>query len=256
MSSILEKIKQTKLEEVQQLKKNQPTSLFDASENVAIRSFTASLKAHKPAIIAEIKKASPSKGILRDDFNVEAIAKAYEENGASCLSVLTDKPFFQGDAHNIQLARKQTSLPILRKDFIVDAYQVTESRFLQADCILLIAAILDDHKMMDFCQQAQTLGLEVLVETHTEHEVERALRLPTSLIGINNRDLHKFETNLDTSIRLNKFIPDSKITISESGIHCKEDIERLMSHNIHSFLIGEQFMKAEDVGQALRCLIN
>ncbi|GGI80994.1 indole-3-glycerol phosphate synthase TrpC [Legionella impletisoli] len=256
MASILSKIALHKKQEVLFAKNKRSLPNLLESEPKSIRDFTGSLQKKNPAIIAEIKKASPSKGILRESFNVSEIAQAYEANGACCLSILTDIHFFQGHPDNIQLAKSQTDLPILRKDFIVDDYQVYESLALGADCILLIVALLDDYQLMDYCQLANELNLAVLVESHTHKELERALNLPTPLIGINNRSLHSFETNLNQSIQLRSFVPQDRILISESGIQSHQDIVNLQAHGINTFLVGEQLMRANNIGEALRELIE
>jgi indole-3-glycerol phosphate synthase len=251
MTSILETIRLHKTEEIKQAK---ALKLDFSSLNLEepARNFTEALRKNKPAIIAEIKKASPSKGIIRADFNAAEIADIYYKNGSSCLSILTDAHFFHGDPLYIKLAKEQCPLPILRKDFIIDAYQITESKYLGADCILLIAALLDDQQLLDFCQQAQALGMDVLVESHNAEELRRALLLPTPLIGINNRSLHTFITDKQTSINLSGMVPDGKIVITESGIHTREDIELMQSHGIHAFLIGESLMKSPNIGEKLK----
>lgn len=256
MVSILDKIKNHKLAEVQTAKKQRPEHSFMSSEIKETRPFVKALRSKKPAIIAEIKKASPSQGIIREQFNVSEIAKAYELNGAACLSVLTDIKFFQGHPDYLIEAKAKSSLPVLRKDFIIDPYQITESREMGADCILLIVAMLDEYQLIDFCQQAQELNMAVLVESHTEAELEQALRLPTPLMGINNRDLHHFKTDLNTTIRLRNMISEDQIVISESGIHTHQDIQKLQESGVHCFLIGEHFMRADDVGTALNKMLN
>ena len=217
------------------------------------------IKAKQPAIIAEIKKASPSKGIIREDFNVEKIAKAYTENGAACLSILTDEKYFQGHDEYLVQAKAVCNLPILRKDFIIDEYQIYEARLIGADCILLIVAALTDEELKQFSELAQSLSLDVLVEVHTQAELERALKLNTTLIGINNRDLQTFKTDLRTIIDLLPQIPADKIAdkiiVAESGINTIADIHLMQSHNVHVFLIGESLMRAEEPGQALQQLL-
>ena len=221
-----------------------------------LRDFIAALQSKNPAIIAEIKQASPSKGIIRADFDVASIAGIYGQYGAACLSVLTDTHFFKGHPTDLATAKMHCQLPALRKDFIIDAYQLHESRALGADCILLIAAMLDDHQLHDYCQMAQELHMAVLVESHTLEELERALPLPTPLIGINNRSLHTFVTDIQCSIDLSRYVPKDKIVITESGINHPEDIQRMQSHGIHTFLIGETFMRAPDIGHQLRALLE
>ncbi|KTD16343.1 indole-3-glycerol phosphate synthase TrpC [Legionella jordanis] len=251
--SILDKIAERKKQEVAEAKQRHPSIQLD--EASPPRDFLAGLLTKKPSIIAEIKKASPSKGLIRADFDVAAIAKIYEEAGASCLSVLTDKDFFQGDSSYINIAKNHASLPVLRKDFIIDGYQIDESRALGADCILLIAAMLDDYQLKDFCRQAIELGMSVLVESHTLEELERAIELPTPLMGINNRSLHSFVTDIHTSLELVKHLPEGKIAITESGINTREDVRLMLEHGIQTFLIGESLMRAENIGEKLRTLL-
>jgi indole-3-glycerol phosphate synthase len=256
MTSILHAIADQKRIEVAAAKKNKPLAALTKPRSLLSRDFIAALKQNKgPAIIAEIKKASPSKGIIRQDFDVVEAAIAYEKNGACCLSVLTDIEFFQGHPDYLALAKSTCSLPVLRKDFIIDSYQVYESYHLGADCILLIAALLDDQQMLDFYLIAHELGMAVLVESHTKEELDRALLLPTPLVGINNRSLHTFKTDLQLSIELMQYIPEDKIVITESGINTKEDIKLMQSKGINTFLIGESLMRAKDIGEALRDLM-
>lgn len=256
MNSILEKIRLTKEQEVMAAKKKAPQATLDIQPQSPVRPFVDALLNRKPAIIAEIKKASPSKGLIRADFDVATIAGLYQQHGAACLSVLTDSVYFQGDNRFIEIARQNSHLPVLRKEFIIDPYQITESRALGADCILLIVALLDDNQLLDFCQQAQALGMAVLVESHTREELERALRLPTPLMGINNRSLHTFKTDLQTTIDLAQMIPADKIIITESGINTRQDLERMMAQQIHCFLIGESLMREQDIGKKLDELIG
>ncbi|STX51144.1 indole-3-glycerol phosphate synthase [Legionella busanensis] len=255
-TSILKKIAEHKLLEVQKAKKERPLQELAVLALDQPRDFVAAIKYSRPAIIAEIKKASPSKGIIREDFDVVTIAKIYEKNGASCLSVLTDKQFFQGNNNYLALAKQSTSLPILRKDFIIDSYQIAESRELGADCILLIVDLLSDMQLMDFCQEAQALDMAVLVESHNREELERALKLPTPLIGINNRSLHTFVTTLTTTLELAKDIPADKLIITESGINTPNDIILMLENNINVFLIGESLMRATDIGKQLQAFIQ
>ncbi len=255
MNSVLERIAQHKLEEVALAKKNKPLNALEPSF-LEQRDFVKALHANDtPAIIAEIKRASPSKGLIREDFNVADIAKTYATHGARCLSVLTDIQFFQGHPDYLALAKSHCNLPVLRKDFILDSYQIHESLSLGADCILLIVAMLDDAQLNDFCQLAQELKMAVLVESHTEAELERALVLPTPLMGINNRSLHTFKTDIYQSINLKKYVPADKIIITESGINTRSDITLMQSHGINTFLIGESLMRAKDIGQAMDQLI-
>lgn len=251
MNSVLQRIAQHKLEEVARAKKEKPLNSLQQS-SFARRDFISALKADTtPAIIAEIKRASPSKGLIREDFNVAQIAQIYAQHGARCLSVLTDIEFFQGHPDYLAEAKSHCTLPVLRKDFILDAYQIHESLSLGADCILLIVALLDDAQLMDFCQLAQELNMAVLVESHTKEELERALLLPTPLVGINNRSLHTFNTDIQLSIDLKNSIPENKIVITESGINTRDDVKLMQKHGINTFLIGESLMRAQDIGAAL-----
>jgi indole-3-glycerol phosphate synthase len=202
-------------------------------------------------VIAEIKKASPSRGVLREDFVPADIAQSYAEHGAACLSVLTDRQFFQGSVDYLKQARASCQLPVLRKDFLVDAYQVYESRAMGADAVLLIAACLDDAQMADFEAIARGLFMDVLVEVHDAQELERALRLRTGLIGINNRDLRTFETSLDTTLALQSQVPADRLLVTESGILTPADVARMTDAGVHAFLVGEAFMRAPDPGAAL-----
>jgi indole-3-glycerol phosphate synthase len=209
-----------------------------------------------PAVIAEIKKASPSKGVLREAFEPADIAQSYAEHGAACLSVLTDKQFFQGSIDFLKQARASVGLPVLRKDFMLDAWQIYESRVMGADCILLIASCLDDAQMKDMEQLAHSLDMAVLVEVHDEAELERALKLKTPLIGINNRNLSTFEVSLETTLTLQAKVPAERILVTESGITSKADVERMRAAGVQSFLVGEAFMRAEDPGYALTGLFG
>lgn len=257
MNSILKKIAQRKLAEIEHAKKNKPLSSLLNQPQPPRRDFIKALSPQTtPAIIAEIKKASPSKGIIREHFDVAQIAIDYAQNGARCLSVLTDIDFFQGHPDFIALAKKNCDLPVLRKDFIIDPYQIHESLYLGADCILLIVAMLEDEQLKDLCQLAHELGMAVLVESHTREELERALRLPTPLIGINNRCLHTFKIDIQLSINLKQIIPHDKIIIAESGINTYQDIQIMQSHGINTFLVGESLMKADEVGVALKNLLG
>lgn len=255
MNSILERIGDYKQQEVAAAKAKAPLASFDLKSALPVRDFIKGLEQQSPAIIAEIKKASPSKGVIRPSFDVISIAKEYEENGASCISVLTDVHFFQGDPSFLALAKTQTHLPILRKDFIIDPYQIYESRALGADCILLIVAMLDDKQLRDYCQLAQELNMAVLVESHTLAELERALQLPTPLMGINNRNLHTFETNVQLSLDMKQYLPPNKLLITESGINSPQDIQLMQQHGINTFLIGESLMREENIGAKLQQLM-
>ncbi|CAH0991469.1 Indole-3-glycerol phosphate synthase [Sinobacterium norvegicum] len=219
------------------------------------RGFVAAMEekiaAGKAAVIAEIKKASPSKGVIRQDFYPEQIAKSYQKGGAACLSVLTDVDFFQGSNEYLQIARNACDLPVIRKDFIIDEYQVMEARAIGADCILLIAACLDDVQMKKLADLAQWLGMDVLIEVHNLEELERTLPLETRLIGINNRNLHTFDCTLDTTFDLLAQIPEDRIVITESGIHCIDDVMAMRGHDVNAFLVGEAFMRADEPGDQL-----
>jgi len=206
----------------------------------------------QPGVIAEVKKASPSKGVLRQDFDPTAIAASYAAGGAACLSVLTDRDFFQGDADYLRQARAACSLPVLRKDFIIDPYQVYEARAWGADCILLIVAALDDVRMRELADLAVELGMDVLVEVHDGDELTRALVLKLPMVGINNRNLRTFETRLDTTLSLLGRIPDDCLVVTESGILNADDVTRMRNHGVSTFLVGEAFMRADDPGARLR----
>jgi indole-3-glycerol phosphate synthase len=209
-----------------------------------------------PAVIAEIKKASPSKGVIRPEFDPAAIARSYQAGGATCLSVLTDSRFFQGDNDYLRRARLACNLPVLRKDFIIDEWQVLEAAAIGADCILLIAAALDDDLMVRLESRAFAVGLDVLVEVHDADELQRALRLRTRLLGINNRDLHDFSVDLQTTLSLLEHVPEDRLLVTESGILAAADVALMRAHGVHAFLIGEAFMRAADPGQALRVLMS
>jgi indole-3-glycerol phosphate synthase len=221
----------------------------------AVRPFLAALQrridAGQPAVIAEIKKASPSKGVLREDFEPVEIATGYERAGAACLSVLTDRDFFQGADAYLEDARAATQLPVLRKDFVIDPYQVYEARVMGADCVLLIVAALDDRALRELSGLAHELEMNVLVEVHDRAELERALALDVRMIGINNRDLRSFETRLETTLDLLGQIPGERLVVTESGIHKREQIALMREHDVHAFLVGEAFMRAADPGAAL-----
>lgn len=210
----------------------------------------------RSAVIAEAKKASPSKGLLRELFDPAQIAQSYEQGGASCLSVLTDADYFQGHEEYLKQARAACSLPVIRKDFIVDEYQVYEARAIGADCILLIVAALEDEQMKVLNDLAHELGMDVLIEVHGADELQRALPLGNKLIGINNRNLHTFEVTLENTYELLSQIPDDKIVVTESGIHAKEDVLAMHEHNVHSFLVGEAFMRADEPGAKLKELFD
>jgi len=260
--SILEKIKAYKLEEIAERKKRTPREDVEtAARNASpVRDFHGSLKAaHRDgrfALIAEVKKASPSKGLIRADFDPPSIARAYERGGAACLSVLTDGPSFQGADEFLVAAREATSLPVLRKDFIFDRYQVAEARAMGADCVLIILAAVDDGAARELEAHVLSWGMDVLLEVHNEDELARALDLESPLIGINNRDLNTFETTLETSERLAKLVPQHKTIVAESGIAVHADIERLAGAGIKTFLVGESLMRQADVEAATRKLLE
>ena len=257
MSDILERILATKREEIAAASKAAPFDLVDrrARSRGDVRDFAGTLRrrvdAGQPAVIAEIKKASPSKGVLRERFDPAAIARSYAQHGAACLSVLTDERFFQGRAEHLTQARTACDLPVLRKDFAIDPYQVYESRALGADCILLIVAALERPQMRELEAVAASLGMAVLAEVHDRVELELALELATPLIGINNRDLRSFETRLETTLGLAPRIPPPRIAVSESGILSAEHAARLRQGGVQVFLVGEALMRADDPGNEL-----
>lgn len=262
MTDILNQIVAVKREEVAAAlsRKSLAVVRADAESRVLTRDFVGALRAKiaagKPAVIAEVKKASPSKGVLRADFIPADIAQSYAEYGAACLSVLTDEQFFQGCTDYLKQARASCHLPVLRKDFMVDAYQIYESRAMGADAILLIAACLDDAQMKEFEQIARSLDMAVLVEVHDATELERALKLKTPLIGVNNRNLKTFEVSLDTTLTLMKDIPADRLLVCESGIHTRDDVLRMGAAGVNAFLVGEAFMRAEEPGEALAALFD
>ena len=262
MSDILNQIVAVKHQEITAALKRKSLAAMreDAESRMFTRDFVGALRAKitagKPAVIAEIKKASPSKGVLRADFIPADIAQSYAENGAACLSVLTDKDFFQGSIDYLKQARASCDLPVLRKDFMVDAYQVYESRVMGADCILLIAACLSDAQMKEMEALAYSLDMAVLVETHDQVELDRALQLKTPLIGINNRNLKTFDVSLDTTLGLLSQVPADRILVTESGISTASEVQRLRHAKVNAFLVGEAFMRAEDPGVALAQLFQ
>jgi indole-3-glycerol phosphate synthase len=254
MTDILNRILARKAEEVAERRARLPEAELIAriADLPDTRGFAAAIEekiaAGLPAVIAEVKKASPSKGLIRTNFDPAAIARSYVAAGAACLSVLTDSDFFQGSEAFLQQAREACSLPVLRKDFIIDAYQVYEARAIGADCILLIVSALDDDVLLQLSLLAADLDLDVLCEVHDEEELERALAVPVPLIGVNNRNLRNFETSLETSLTLQGMIEYDRILVAESGIHTPEDVARLREGGIQAFLVGEAFMRAEDPG--------
>lgn len=252
--TILDEIVVAKHQEVADRKRSVPLHEMEVRARQAgtTRVFLSALKSGNPAVIAEIKKASPSKGIIRSDFEPEAIAQSYEQCGATCLSVLTDRDYFQGSIEALNQARQATRLPVLRKDFIVDEYQIYETRALPADCLLLIVSTLDDVRLRSFHQLAKEIGLTVLLEVHDEAELDRALSVNPALIGINNRNLRTFSTDLATTERLAKLVPPEIQVVSESGIHTKDHVRRILACGVTSFLVGEAFMREPVPGHALR----
>lgn len=254
MDDVLRRIVAVKHEEIALLRPHAAALQREAAQASPARGFAAALQSRRPAVIAEIKKASPSKGVLREPFDPAAIAASYAQHGAACLSVLTDERFFQGSRRNLELARAACNLPVIRKDFIVDELQVIEARAMGADAILLIVACLDDVQLRDLEACAIDLGMDVLVESHDAAELDRSLRLRTPLIGINNRNLRTFEVSLDVSLGLRDRIPADRLLITESGILGVDDVRRMRDHGVHAFLVGEAFMRAPDPGLALATL--
>ena len=257
MSDILDKIVAVKREEIAAALVRKPLNVMraDAESRVLTRDFEGALRAKitagQAAVIAEIKKASPSKGVLRADFIPADIAQSYAEHGASCLSVLTDKQFFQGSVDFLKQARASCDLPVLRKDFMVDPYQIYEARAMGADAILLIAACLDDSQMPDMEAVAHRLDMAVLVEVHDRAELDRALKLKTRLVGINNRNLKTFEVSLQTTLDLLPHVPADRLLVTESGILSSDDVKRMREARVNAFLVGEAFMRADEPGEAL-----
>ena len=241
------RLKQHSLKDVEEL----------ANAATPVRGFAQSLQSKRPGVIAEIKKASPSKGIIRENFNPAEIAQQYEQAGAACLSVLTDVDFFQGADENIQIARNHCSLPALRKDFLIDPYGVIEARALHADCILLIVACLSDQQLEEMSETAFEYNLDVLVEVHDEYELERALKLSDRcILGVNNRNLKTFDVDLNTSVRLKKLLEPSRLLVTESGIATPADVAMMQEHDIHAFLVGESFMKQARPDEAFKALFG
>ncbi len=257
---ILERILARKREEIAARESREARDSVVARARAAspARGFVDALRrriaAGEAGVIAEIKKASPSKGVIREDFDVVGIAAGYEQGGAACLSVLTDRDFFQGHEDYLVAARAACALPVIRKDFVIDGYQVDESRALGADCILLIVAALDDGALARLYADALGYGMDVLVEVHDRAELERALALEPELVGINNRNLRTFETRLETTLDLLDAIPATSLVVTESGIHTREDVARMRAAGVHAFLVGEAFMRQPDPGAALRSL--
>jgi len=260
--TVLRKILARKLEEIAERSLVVPIlALIDKAQVASSpRGFAAALAAKlaagQPAVIAEIKKASPSKGVIRENFDPAAIAKSYQQGGAACLSVLTDVDFFQGADAYLQLARAVTELPVIRKDFIIDDYQVYEARAMGADCILLIVSALSEQQLIQLHNLAADLGMDVLIEVHDAEELDVALKLNNRMIGINNRNLHSFEVSLDNTYQLLDKIPVGKIVITESGINSAEDVAAMRARNVNSFLVGEAFMRSEQPGERLAELFS
>ena len=258
MQDVLQRILARKQEEV--AARREHVSLFELKTRAAsmppLRGFADAIEARiasgQPAVIAEVKKASPSKGVIRAHFDPAAIARSYEAGGAACLSVLTDVDFFQGSDEFLRQARAACALPVLRKDFIVDAWQLYEARGLGADCVLLIAAALDDARLSEFAFIAGELGMDVLVEVHDLDELERALPVPARLLGINNRNLRTFEVSLQATLDLQPMVPADRVLVTESGILARADVALMREAGVHAFLVGEAFMRAPDPGTALR----
>ena len=259
---ILKKIIQRKWQEIAERSKK--ISIDDLKKQAGtaspcrgfVDSMAVKIEAGKPAVIAEIKKASPSKGLLRKNFQPAEIAKSYAQGGAACVSVLTDQDFFQGSEEYLQQARQACNLPVIRKDFIIDPYQVYEARAINADCILLIVAVLERSKLNELAELAHELEMDVLIEVHDAQELEIALTIDVRLMGINNRNLRTFETRLETTIELLNQIPDDRIVVTESGIHTTEDVILMKNANVNAFLVGEAVMRADDPGQAITVLFG
>ena len=256
--TILKKILDRKREEVAERKFLVP--MVKLKEKAALasppRGFAAAIIAKvmkgQSAVIAEIKKASPSKGVIRESFDPAAIAQSYEQGGAVCLSVLTDVDFFQGADEHLRQARHATSLPVIRKDFIIDEYQIYEARAMSADCILLIVSALEEQQLYQLHEVALSLGMDVIIEVHNEAELDVALKLENPMVGINNRNLNTFEVSLENTYQLLGKIPVGKIVITESGIHSRDDVAAMRTHNVHAFLVGEAFMRSDDPGKKLK----
>lgn len=257
MSDILQKILARKAGEVAERQARLPLAELRrrAADADPVRGFAASLQAAiaagRPGVIAEVKKASPSKGVIRPDFHPADIARSYEAGGAACLSVLTDVDFFQGHDAYLQQARAACTLPVLRKDFTVDPYQVVEARALGADCVLLIVAALEDRQLVDLAGEAMELGMDVLVEVHDIEELERALQVPVPLVGINNRNLRTFEVSLEATLAMKDAVPRDRVLVTESGILAPRDVAIMREAGVHAFLVGEAFMRAPDPGAEL-----
>jgi indole-3-glycerol phosphate synthase len=255
---ILERIVEAKRKEVAALKEMTPlVQLEDAIENLLpVRDFRGAISNTRCSIIAEVKRNSPSKGRIREEFDPVQIATIYQDNGAHAVSVLTDEAFFEGKGQYLSGIKKSINLPLLRKDFVIDAYQIYETRFLGGDALLLIASLLEEGQLQEYIELSATLGLAPLVEVHTQEELDKALAAGAEIIGINNRDLTTFSTDIETTLKLTPLIPGDRIVVTESGINTREDIEQLLEAGIHCFLIGEALMRAEDIGGKLRELLG
>lgn len=259
-ATILDKINARKIEEIaeRRLRVSEEDLRAEILGLETCRGFEKALHtnidAGRAGVIAEIKKASPSKGVIRADFQPVEIAKSYENGGAACLSILTDKDFFQGDEKYLVAARAATELPVIRKDFLIDPYQILEARSIGADCVLLIVASLNSTQLTELYGLATELGMDVLVEVHNSEELEMALQLDGGILGINNRNLHNFETRLDTTLDLLPLIPEGRLVVTESGIHTHEDVQKMRSGGVNAFLVGEAFMRAENPGHELKRL--
>ncbi len=259
---ILTTILARKAEEIAQRSAETPVSVLQERAAAASppRGFVQALRRRidsgEPAVIAEIKRASPSKGVLREHFDPAGIARSYARGGAACLSVLTDRDFFQGSEAYLQAARDACDLPVIRKDFIIDPYQVHEARSIGADCILLIVAALEPERLAALAGLAHSMGMDVLIEVHDAQELEQALAVKAPLVGINNRNLKTFETRLETTLDLLDQIPEDRIVVTESGIHSRADVERMRAANVNAFLVGEAFMRADEPGEAVRALFG
>ncbi len=259
---ILQKILKRKVEEIAE--RSQKVSIDDLSKQAEaagsprgfINAIEQTLDKGQPAVIAEIKKASPSKGVIRADFDPQQIARSYEQGGATCLSVLTDIDFFQGADEYIQQVKQVCNLPVLRKDFVVDPYQVYEARVLGADCILLIVAALDDTRLKELAELASHLEMDVLVEVHDQEELQRALQLNARMIGINNRNLRTFETRLETTLELKQYVPADRLVVTESAIYTLDDVQMMRKNGVNVFLVGEAFMREADPGKHLASIFN
>lgn len=259
---VLKRIVARKQEEVAERKQRLSHQALEvrAADARPVRGFAQALQRRvasgAAAVIAEIKRASPSKGVIREGFDPAEIARTYAHGGATCLSVLTDRDFFQGDDQHLIDARAACALPVIRKDFIIDGYQILEARAMGADCVLLIAACLDDAALAELAVLAEDVGLDVLIEVHDAQELERALAVPSRLLGINNRDLRSFEVDLQTTLRLKSEVPSDRLLITESGIHSAEDVALMRNQGVHAFLVGESLMRARDPGARLAAIFS